>query len=87
MSRIDRSNENSEINEIYKRHHKNHENSEISKNLRLLFLFNHYYLSFKIMLSVFVEVIKSCFSLLRSILDIFREIDTDNIYELAFRTL
>ena len=29
MSRIDRSNENSEIHEIYKRHHKNPENSTI----------------------------------------------------------
>ena len=38
MSRIDRSNENSEVHEIYKRHHKNPENSEISKILRLLFI-------------------------------------------------
>ena len=38
MSRIDRSNENSEIHEIYKHHHKNPENSEISKMLRLLFI-------------------------------------------------
>ena len=35
MSRIDRSNENSEIHEIYKRHHKTPENSKISKTLRL----------------------------------------------------
>ena len=38
MSRIDRSNENSEIHEIYKRHLKNPENFEISKILRLLFI-------------------------------------------------
>mgnify|MGYP001795045757 CR=1 FL=1 len=39
MSRIDRSNENSETHEIYKRQHKNPEISEISKILRLLFIY------------------------------------------------
>ena len=47
MSRIDRSNENSEVHNIYKRHHKNPKNSEISKILGLfiqplLFKFQDY---------------------------------------------
>ena len=38
MSRINRSNENSEIPKIFKHHQKTPENSEISKILRLLFI-------------------------------------------------